>query len=485
MKFKPGRLRKIDAIIVVILIVTAGIILLQAGYIKDITEEETPEMRFIKDLEKNTLRLVYISGDHYNWDDFEIQGECDYSKLKGSVRPNDIIYNCHGKIVILYKPTKEIIGSWVFEVDKPPASFFLPNRQVVAPSDEGRHYDIKLLDPLRNIREWWTWTAVFDKNSDLADWTITISFMHLSRGDLGFTLKPDVMVLTLHSPDGKEYGGIINKERGLGLFNKPTLEAGTRGVDLKFEDSWAQGQQPSWDLYIVSGDIDPDHNIIVDVNCFVKSDPIWTHSTGLFDKGDSNIASYIFFGMQMSGTIEIDGKKYNVDGIGHHHHTWSTGILNHVIKGWDFCHMKLENGWNIYYSKYYLYPSERSETKESKINPLANIIITADNGETITELKDINIQTNSEDIFRNIKIPVTIDVQAEPSLSQTFLKTYGIELDVSIEKDNVYERVFNSIPKVGMNVGRTNINGNIIWYEDNIEYNQALKGTGSIWTMRQ
>lgn len=479
MNLDPRRIRKIDAVIVVALIIISVVILFEAGYFPEETEKETPEMRFTKDYEENMLILVFISGGNYNWDEFEFQGNCNTSDLSGSVDPNDIVKDCFGKIVIIYTPTNEIIGSWVFEEEKPPGSIFLPNKQVVSPEDEGYHYNKLLVN-----REWWTWTAVFDKDSDLADWTITISFMHLARGDLMATLKPDAMVLTIHSPDGEEYGGIINKERGLGLLNKPTLQAGSPGVDIKFEDSWVEGTAAEdWKIYAVDNDIDTNHDIIVDVSCHVESDPIWT-SKGLSDKGDNSIASYIFTGVEMTGTIKIDGEEHNVKGIGHHHHTWSNGLLKSFIKGWDFCHMKLDNGWNIYYSKYHLITSERSLSSDSKINPYTNVIVTADNGQTITELKNIQIQTDSKTIFGNVKIPTDINIQAEPDLTQTLLKTYGIKLDVDVETDNIYEKVFNSVPKVGVNIGRSNIDGSLVWSEDNTDYDVDLKGTGCIWTMR-
>lgn len=478
MNLNPRRIRKIDAIIVVALIVISVVILFDSGYFSLDDEKETPEISFIKNDEDHTLRLVFISGDHYSWDEFNIEGNCNKSELYGSVTPNDIISECFGEIVLIYKLTDEIVGSWTFEEDKPPKSFFLPNKQVVSPDDEGKHYDKLFVN-----REWWTWTAVFDQYSDLAGWTMTISFMHLARGDLGATFEPDALVLTLNSPDGKEFGGIINKKRGL-LLSGPTLEAKSSGVELSFEDSWAEGSDPEWTLYVEDDDIDKDHDIIVDVTCKVESNPIWTND-GLLDIGNRNIASYIYTGVEITGKIKIDGEDFSVSGIGHHHHAWSNTLSKTLFKGWDFCHIKSENGWNIYYSKYYL-TSEKTLSSDSKINPFANVIVTADNGKTITELKNIELQTESKSIFGKVKIPVSINIQGEPDITQPLLTPYGIKLDLQVETDNIYEKVFNSVlNKVGVNIGRAKVNGNIIWSEDNTEYDINLKGIGCLWTMRR
>ena len=42
------------------------------------------------------------------------------------------------------------------------------------------------------------------------------------------------------------------------------------------------------------------------------------------------------------------------------------GLLKPIIKGWDWCHMTLDNGWNIYYSNYYL--TSQINTSKNHIN---------------------------------------------------------------------------------------------------------------------
>ena len=89
----------------------------------------------------------------------------------------------------------------------PPESIIPGYMRSISPEDEGLHFD-----KLSVSREWWYYSVVFDENSDLAGWVASISFNHMARSDLLGTSKPDMLILTLHGPNGEEYGGVINKE---------------------------------------------------------------------------------------------------------------------------------------------------------------------------------------------------------------------------------------------------------------------------------
>ncbi len=172
------KLKKIDAIIVVALIVVAGLFLYKAGYISlPLLEEVSP-------------------------------------------------------------PEDENVTAPPPEIPTPPTSFIPSFRRDVSPEDEGLHYD-----KIRISREWWYFGAVFnDEDSELKDWSVSISFNHMARGDLIGTLKPDLLVVVLHGENGKTFGGMINKKRHLGILNSGTLIASSPGVNVEFEDSWAEGE---------------------------------------------------------------------------------------------------------------------------------------------------------------------------------------------------------------------------------------------------
>ena len=412
------RLRKIDAIIIVALIIIAGaVVLFKTGYI-DTGEEEI---------------LPFIPSDN----------------------------------ITQPPPT-------------PPVSLIPGFIRAVTPEDEGLHFD-----KIRICREWWYWSAIFDENSGLAGWSIVVSFNHMARSDLLGTLKPDLLVVTLHGPNGEEYGGLINKQRGYGIINPPTLEAKSPGVHVTYEDSWAEGRAPEWHVHVEDNEIDKDHKIIIDLDYFAPSDPFWTVGERAFQKSKSNIASYMFMGCNVTGIIQIDGTAYVVSGTGYHEHSWSPNIVTRgTINGWDWLHMTFDNGWNIYFSNYYPTPQIIS-SKTSRLNPFGTLIITTNKGRTVTMLDSINLEITESDkrVFLLVKMPTEFSISAKPGVLQPLLQMYNIQLELDIKTDNTYEKVWKFPTYVGMNIGRSTVNGKITWSDDgNQEMN--LNGIVSTWSMR-
>ncbi|MFA5102255.1 MAG: hypothetical protein WC525_03810, partial [Candidatus Thermoplasmatota archaeon] len=110
----------------------------------------------------------------------------------------------------------------------PPTSLVPAYRRDVSPTDEGVHFN-----ELRISREWWYFTAVFtDPSSQLQDWAVAVSFNHMARGDLLGTNKPDLLVVSILGNNSETYGGMVNKEHHLGILKQGTLIAGTPGVKV-------------------------------------------------------------------------------------------------------------------------------------------------------------------------------------------------------------------------------------------------------------
>jgi hypothetical protein len=477
-----SKIKKIDAVIIVIMIIIAGLVFYKVAYEPKKEKQDIPVIQFFQD-EENNILIVRSVSKKVLWMDIEISGDCDKSSLGKYIKEGDKITDCIGTITIKHKSSETILSTYKFAfAPKPPSSFITGNLRDVSPHDEGVHFN-----KIANIREWWYFTVVFDKDSDLAGWTATIGFCHMSWGDLRLTFKPDILVVTLHSPDGKEYGGLVNKQRKeiLGILGSSTLEAHTPGVDLKYGKSWAKGEAPEWHVHAEDGDIDKENEIIIDLDFFSPSSPIWIQSNRLIDQGSGDIANYIFTGCEVVGEVILDGLKYEVKGIGHHEHCWSLGVVKFSVKGWDWCHMTLDNGWNIYYSKYYLKRQIRSKD-ESKINPYASLIITTNQGETITKLDDLDISmTDSDKLFLLLKMPSELDISAKASSTQILLKNYNIELDINLKSENTYEKTWKFPTYVGMKIGLNNVTGNIKWNDEDGDHEIELNGTGTIWNMRK
>jgi len=416
------------------------------------------------------------------WSDIEITGTCDKSDLGDYVTKGDKIQACSGNIVITHKPTDSELGSWTFPpAPELPYSILLSNEKDVSPQDEGVHFKTII-----NTREWWYFTVVFSNDCELPGWVATIGFCHLAWGDLKLTLKPDLIVVTLQSPTGEKYGGMVNKKRGgiLGIIGSLTLDAKTPGVDIKYGKSWAKGESPQWHVHAEDEDIDEENEIVIDLDYFSPSNPLWIHSSRLIDKGNGKIANYIFTGCKVEGTVKINNLEFKVKGTGHHEHSWSPGFLQLSIKGWDWCYMVLDNGWSIFYSNYYL-TRQIFTPATSRINPLAVIVITNDKGTKMTKLENVDITFEKFDkLFLLLKIPTDLSINARPKvLSQPLLKTYNIRLDLDLKAKNTYEKMWKFPTYVGMKVGLNSITGKITWSDDG-EQEVELKGTGFVWFMR-
>jgi predicted secreted hydrolase len=480
--------KKIDVIIIVILIIIAGAVLISVGYIKPPITPTTPEIRFIQDDAQKILKVTDVSSEVF-WENIIVYGEkFDRGSLGPKVVVGDEITNCQGTITIIFEPTSEQLGSWTFTPKEVlSASITLPQDRTIKPADEGEHYNDLLVN-----REWWYFTTVFSNDCKLAGWTLSVSFNHMARNDLGWT-KPDMLFVVLTSPQGERYGGVSERERPLlgdySFLKDPVLEviSSDSGFRITFEDSYVQGRSPNWHLHIEGDNIDVNnHDLIIDLQFFATSSGFWTHDNCIIDNSLANIAGYVFLGCEVSGTVEIDGYSYDVNGIGHHEHAWSSGfILTKVlIRGWDWCQITMDNGWNVFYSKYYL-ASQLKSNIESNTDILTKLIITTDQGKTLTILEDINVKIlQSDDILLILKIPIETQIKATTSLTQIILNSYNINLELKIKSENVFDNTWKKISPVSMRIGGISASGIITWSDDYGDHNVMLNGIGTIWNMR-
>jgi predicted secreted hydrolase len=478
------KLKKLDTIIIIALIVIAGIVLIRAGYFEPPITTKTPRITFYQDDAEKKLIVQETSTDVL-WKNIEIQGICDTSGLSEYVVEGNEITQCEGTITLVYKPTGDILGSWTFTPkQRLPQTLITPNDRVVTPKDEGEHYKGVL-----GVREWWYYTVIFDQGSELPGWTLTISFNHMSRLDL-FATKPDILFVSLLSPDGARYGGKIEKERPLlgeyGLRD-PTLQVDSsdNGFRVSFDKSYIQGKEPFWYVYIDSNELDKNHDIKIELKYNSVSPPYWTYNRRPIDNSKAKIASYIFLGCQVTGTVDIDGFKYNVKGVGHYEHTWASGIVTKaLIKGWDWYQINFENGWTLYYSNYHL-RHQLKATDESKINLYSSLIITTDQGNTLTVLENVDFKIiQSDKLFTFRYIPTEMQITGQASPTQLIIRDTNIKLDINLKQDTTLNHIWKGLTRVGMNIGRTRAQGTITWQDSYGEHIVELDGIGTSWNMR-
>jgi predicted secreted hydrolase len=370
----------------------------------------------------------------------------------------------------------------------PPTSFIPAYRRDVSPEDEGVHFN-----ELRISREWWYFNAVFnDSTSALKDWSIAVSFNHMARGDLLGTNKPDLLVVSVLGNNSETYGGMINKKHYLGILNEGILIASSPGVKVEFENSWAEGAYPRWHVHAEDQDIDSAHEIIIDLDYTASSLPIWVLGSRAFDKSESEIANYVLLGCDVTGTVTIDGITYSVKGTGSHEHSWTPNAITRLsINGWDWFTLTLDNGWTIYAANYLPTPQVISGTL-SKLDPFGTLLITTDRGETFTELKDVNLKITQKDekVFPLVKLPSAYSVEADPSLNPLYLISqsllYGTHTSLTADLDVIHacNKIWKFPTYLGMKIGYCTIDGTVSWSDDDGDHEVPIHGLGVSWSMR-
>jgi predicted secreted hydrolase len=366
----------------------------------------------------------------------------------------------------------------------PPASLIPSYRRDVSAADEGIHFD-----DLRVSREWWYFTAMFnDTASSLQNWAVAVSFAHMARGDLFGTNKPDLLVVSLLGNNSEAYGGLINKQHYLGILRQGTLIAETPGVKLQFEDSWAEGSYPGWHLHADSQDIDSSHHIILDLQYQAMSLPVWTYGPRAFNDTGGELDSYVILDCEVTGSITIDGTVFQVKGIGAHEHSWTPHlILRASLKSWDRFSLTLDNGWTIYSTNYQ--PTLQALTRHDPfstflITPDQGSTITELKDVTLS------VTQKDEKVFPLVRMPSAFSVEAYPSTNMSYLVSqsllYGSEMSLSstIEVTHSTNKIWKFPTYLGMKIGYCTITGTLSWTDDDGTHEMSINGVGVSWSMR-
>jgi predicted secreted hydrolase len=366
----------------------------------------------------------------------------------------------------------------------PPASLIPSYRRYVSATDEGIHFDDLLVS-----REWWYFTAVFnDTSSSLHNWVVAVSFAHMARGDLFGTNKPDLLVVSLLGNDSEAYGGLINMQHYLGILRQGTLIAETPGVKLQFENSWAEGTYPGWHLHADSQDIESSHHVIIDLQYQATSLPVWTYGPRAFNDTGGELDSYVILGCEVIGTVTIDGAVFQVKGTGTHEHSWTPHlVLRASLKSWDRFTLTLDNGWTIYSTTYE--PTLEALTRHDPfstflLSPDAGATLTElkDVTFTVTQ-KDEKVFP-----FVKMPSAFTVEafpsVNMSYLISQSLLYGSDLNLDSSMMVTHSTNKIWKFPTYLGMKVGYCEISGMLSWTDDDGIHEIPIQGIGVSWSMR-
>ncbi len=312
--------------------------------------------------------------------------------------------------------------------------------------DLGRHVlEVEDESPHKvSVREWWYFNVFFnDKESDLKNWSMIVTFNKMARFDIRF-LNRDNLFLILYDDTGNCYElSTLDKQRG-------TFKAEGPGVNLEFEDSWAKGLYPNWHVHAVgnSGDFIADLDFIAD---FL---PVWIEgrSSNLLI-GGYVAGDYYIPRCKVNGKILWEGNEYQVKGIGYHDHVWETNIPRWVSRGWDWFNLHFDNGWEMYISKFNLRTLRDAYSGSLTISP---------NNRNLVEFWKFNlrsVESASPKELPSMLYPKKIRIEASRK---------DMKLELDIEVYNTCEIVWKKA-RTGMFEGPCYAKGTFSWSGHTVE----------------
>jgi predicted secreted hydrolase len=311
-------------------------------------------------------------------------------------------------------------------------------RHILLPTDEGTHKQSR--------REWWYFNVVFnDLDSDLQGYSLIVSFNKMKFFDVRF-LRPDNLFILLYDDTGTSYDfTTLNKQRG-------TLQSAGSGVDVTFQNSWAKGSYPSWHVHAVN----EENDFVVDLDFIADFLPVWVEGRSAnlpvakYVAGDYYVPRCI-----VRGNMSWDGKQYHVGGIGYHDHVWENNIPRLVSKGWDWCNLHFDNGWEMYLSKFIL---------RTPRNLYSGAVVISPNNRNLTEFNKFTIT------YTETASPTDLPFMTYPKKFHLEAQRDDMILKLDVEIYNTGEIVWKWA-RTGMFEGPCYAKGTFSWSGHMVELN--------------
>jgi len=311
-------------------------------------------------------------------------------------------------------------------------------RHVLEPTDEGAH---KL-----SRREWWYFNVFFNEpGSDLADWSMIISFNKMAFNDIRFLKRDNLFVILYDNASGYYDFSTLDQQRGV-------LQADTPGVDVTFDNSWAKGEYPNWHVYTKN----VESGFIADLDFTADFLPVWVLGrVSNLPIAKNWAGDYYIPRCRVTGNITFNGNTYNISGTGYHDHVWETMTRRIITRGWEWLNIHFDNGWEIYLSKFiFRTPFDRY---------LAALILSPDN-RNMVEFNRFSIEyveTKTPEGLPLMNYPLKIRVEATQD---------DMVLKLDIQLYNTCEIVWK-IARTGMFEGPCYVSGTFSWSDNSVELN--------------
>ena len=314
-------------------------------------------------------------------------------------------------------------------------------RHVLEPIDEGAHESSR--------REWWYFNVFFNEpGTDLENYSMIVSFNKMAFNDIRFLKRDNLFIILYDDQSGYQNLGSLDKIRG-------TLKADGPGVNVAFENSWAKGTYPSWQVHATN----EENGFSADLSFTADFLPVWVvgRSPNL-PRAEKYAGDYYIPRCTVKGNISVNGEDYEVSGTGYHDHVWETMTRRIITRGWEWLNIHFDNGWEIYLSKFIF---------RTPINRYAAALILSPNNRNMVEFDKFSVEyveTGTPDKLPLMNYPIKIRVEA---------KRDDMTLTLDIQNYNICDIVWK-LARTGMFEGPCVVTGTFSWSG----YSVDLQGYG-------